>query len=262
MVANPPTYLGGNGCMKTFRTTGFAPRDTTDRCPLFLYFVGTRFVDTDTSAVFDSQAALKVTEAMARRGFVALSVEYDNGIADALSNKIDCLYGKGSNETLLTKACGMAEVDCERGIATWGHSQGALLAHIAASYDARVKAAWTTGYGGNDNPALPYSRLRVVNGEADTMNGAYATISKAAGFGASECRDDSGDHCLRSDGSGYIIVRKSACQTSSADHCWFDRRSCGDSAITLEPNWIDPKSSALFSLESNADWVAATVARP
>jgi hypothetical protein len=248
--------------MKAFRTIGFAPSDTAAKGPLFLYFVGTRFVDTDLSAVYDSQAALKVTEAMARRGFVAVSVEYDNGIADVASNKIDCLFGKGSNETLLTKACAMPEVDCSRGIATWGHSQGALLAHIAANFDTRVKAVWTTGYGGNDNPALPYSRLRVVNGEADTMNAAHATITKAAGFAPSECPDDSSDHCLRPDGSGFIVVRKSACVTSSADHCWFDRRSCVDSAITLEPHWFDASSTELFALESNADWLAATLVRP
>ena len=31
---------------------------------------------------------------------------------------------------------------------------------------------------------------------------------------------------------------------------------------TLEPNWIDPASTKPFALELNADWVAATIARP
>ncbi|HKP57947.1 MAG TPA: hypothetical protein VJV78_14540, partial [Polyangiales bacterium] len=261
-ISNPPTYLGGSGCMNPYRTTGFAPSDTNEPNPLFLYFVGTRFVDSDTSARFDSQAAAKVTEAMARRGFVALSVEYDNGIADVLNNKLDCLYGKNSTETLLGKACAMSGVDCSRGIATWGHSQGALLAHMAATFDARVKAVWTTGYGGIDNPTLPSSRLRVVNGEADAMNAAVATLNKTTGLSSGECPADGRDHCLRADGSGWVIVRKTACVTSMADHCWFDRRSCADSSITLEPNWIDAKSNTLFALEGNADWVAETVRRP
>jgi hypothetical protein len=144
----------------------------------------------------------------------------------------------------------------------WTSLAPLLVALAPATNEPRVKAVWTTSYGGSDNPALPYSRLRVVNGEADSMNAAVATINKAAGFTAGECPDDGRDHCLRADGSSWVIVRKSACVTSSADHCWFDRRSCADSAITLEPNWIDPQSAALFGLEANADWVATTVARP
>jgi hypothetical protein len=147
--------------------------DGDTRHPLFLYFVGTQFVSTDESARYDSQAALKIGDAMARRGFVSLSVEYDNQLA-AILNK----------------------------------------------------------------------------------------LNKASGMSASDCPDDGRDHCLRPDGSGWVVVRKSACVSSSADHCWFDRRSCIDSAITLEPNWIDPHSASLFALEANADWVAATVARP
>lgn len=255
-------YLGGSGCRAMYRTAGFVPSDSSASSPLFLYFVGTRFVDTDESAKFDSQAALKVTEAMAARGFVALSVEYDNGVADVLNNKLECLYGKSSPDSLLARACAFSGVDCGRGIATWGHSQGALLAHMAASFDPRVKAVWTTGYGGIDNPTLPASRFRVVNGEADRMNAAVATLNKTAGFSGAECPEDGRDHCLRTDGSGWVLVRKAACVTSTADHCWFDRRSCTDGAITLEPHWIDADSTAPFALAANADWVANTLARP
>ncbi|HEX2678133.1 MAG TPA: hypothetical protein VHM19_15870 [Polyangiales bacterium] len=79
---------------------------------------------------------------------------------------------------------------------------------------------------------------------------------------ATDCPDDGRSSCLRSDGSGWIRVDKSDCVTSSADHCWFDRTSCGDSAITPEASWIDPSSTKLFALEANADWVAQTVSRP
>jgi hypothetical protein len=120
---------------------------------------------------------------------------------------------------------------------------------------------WTTGYSGGSYP-LPNDRLRVVNGEADSMNGSWETIKSAAGYASGECPNNGGSECLRSDGSGFVIVRAADCVTSSADHCWFDRRSCGDGAITLEPNWTDPVSNEAFALETNADWVAETVARP
>ena len=57
-------------------------------------------------------------------------------------------------------------------------------------------------------------------------------------------------------------MRASDCVSSSADHCWFDKVSCLDSAPMLEPNWIDPASTKPFALERNADWVARTARRP
>ena len=72
------------------------------------------------------------------------------------------------------------------------------------------------------------------------------------------------DHCLREDGSGWVIVRRSELadpERSSADHCWFDRRSCKSDTIALEPTWIDPDSTRPYALEANADWVARTVKR-
>jgi hypothetical protein len=197
---------------------------------------------------------------MARRGFVALSVDYDNSLS-LDTTKASCLYASDNADSMLAIACALPEVDCALGIATWGHSQGAAIAHAAATFDARVRAVWTTGYSGGDSP-LPPERLRVVNGENDSMNSPVATLNKAAGLDASTCPDDGRSECLRDDGSGWILVRKSACQLNSADHCWFDKASCIANTISLEPAWIDPSSTAPFALEANADWIAATVARP
>jgi hypothetical protein len=255
-IASPPTYLGSNGtdatCTKPYRTAGHAPSDGAKH-PLFLYFVGTKFLPQDNGSDYDAQAPLAVTEAMARRGFVALSAEYDNGFS--LIDKTVCLYQ--ASDSLLQKACRLPNVDCALGIATWGHSQGALIAHLAANYDERVRAVWTTGYGGSDVAQLDKSRLRVVNGEADSMNAQLASLNKASGMSCT-----SGDTCLRSDGSGWLIVRKSACAVTAADHCWFDKKSCADNDETLEPNWVDADSTAPFALELNADWIARTLARP
>jgi hypothetical protein len=125
-----------------------------------------------------------------------------------------------------------------------------------------VRAAWTTGYGTSDTVGIAKQRLRVVNGEADTTNGTAAVLNQVAGFTDAECPDDGRSQCLRDDGSGWIIVRAKDVVTSSADHCWFDKTSCTDSAVMLEPNWIDPASTKAFALEINADWVARTARRP
>ena len=266
-----PEYMGslsnGAECATSYPTRGHAPVSTTGtRFPLFLYFVGTEFVAGDASAQHDSPAALAVTEAMARRGFVALSVGYDNDALAWLSdhqNQLACLFEGARDESLIARACALPNVDCDLGIATWGHSQGAYVAHCAHGREPRVRAVWATGYGGDGSTTLPMDRLRVVNGEADAGdNGTAGKLTMITGMTAEQCSDP--DQCLRADGSGWIIVRKSQLalpDVSSADHCWFDRQSCGASTIMLEPNWIDPASDKPFALESNADWVATTVRR-
>lgn len=268
-LASAPAYRGSlddsSDCSSPYATLGFEPVDAPGtRHPLFLYFVGTTFVAGDQSSQYDSQAARAATEAMARRGFVALSAQYDNGALAWLSdheNQLDCLFATSQPGSLLLAACNLPQVDCDLGIATWGHSQGAYVAVSAASYDPRVRAAWATGYGGDAAAGIAQNRLRVVNGEADTSNGTVAVLNPIAGFSPSECPDDGRNHCLRSDGSGWIIVQRKDVVLSSADHCWFDKKSCADDAETLEPNWIDSTSTKAFALEGNADWVAQTARR-
>jgi hypothetical protein len=163
---------------------------------------------------------------------------------------------------LIAAACALPNVDCELGIATWGHSQGGYVAAMAYNNEPRVRAAWATGYGGDGAATLPKDRLRVVNGENDTSNGMASTLNMITGLTPGECPDP--DQCLRDDGSGWIIVRQSQLampDSSSADHCWFDRPSCAVSTLTLEPNWVDPTSDKAFALERNADWLAQTTRR-
>jgi hypothetical protein len=270
-IAAAPTYLGtvdnGAECGREYATYGYEPDgDADERHPLFLYFSGTNFItDPETFRSDAAHAARAVTEAMARRGFVALAVEYDNSAVAWLSdhmNQLRCLFGVGEDGSVLARACALPNVDCDLGIAAWGHSQGGYIAHAAANLDARVRAVWTAGYGGNDQAVLPRDRLRVVNGEHDVTNAVVATLNHITGLSDAECPDDGRKQCLRDDGSGWIIVQAADCQVSTADHCWFDKVSCTDATVMLEPNWIDPGSEKPFALEPNADWVARTLARP
>lgn len=264
-----PTYMGSVSnsaqCSMSYPTLGHEPAGSAQSHPLFLYFVGTAFVATDPSAQYDSPAALAVTEAMARRGFVALSVRYDNDAVAWLSDhtgQLACLFDGARPASLIAAACALPNVDCDLGIATWGHSQGGYVAAMAYNLESRVRAVWATGYGGDPASTLPKDRLRVVNGEADTDNGTAAKLNMITGLSPAECSDS--DQCLRADGSGWIIVRAADLAmpaTSTADHCWFERQSCAASAIALEPNWIDHQSDKPFALERNADWVARTTRR-
>jgi hypothetical protein len=268
-LVSPPTYPGtvnnAGGCAHPYATHGFEPDDARTRHPLFLYFSGTNF--SSDEAAFREQtapAANVVTEAMARRGFVSLWVEYDNGAVAWLSDhgqQLECLF-KTATTNILAASCGMPGVDCDLGIAMWGHSQGAYVAISAHDADERVRAAWLAGYGGDAQSTMPKNRIRVENGENDTTNGQATTLNPIVGLTDAECPDDGTSKCFRADGSGWVIVRAKDCVTSTADHCWFDKKTCTDTPVILEANWIDPASTKPFALETNADWVAATVRRP
>jgi hypothetical protein len=270
-LAGPPSYLGSVDnsaeCSRSYPTVGFEPiAEPGERFPLFLYFVGTAFVP-DPSGTHEDPAALAVAEAMARRGFVALSVGYDNGAVAWLSDheaQLACLFAKDSPSSVLSVACALPQVDCDQGIATWGHSQGALVGVLAARIDDRVRAAWATGYGGDGRTTLSRNRLRVVNGEADFNNGTADTLNAITGLTPAECPAGAST-CLRADGSGWIIVRKAELAdpaSSSADHCWFAKRACLDSTVVLEPSWTDRASTRPYALELNADWLARTARTP
>src|SRR5262249_17048742 len=151
-------------------------------------------------------------------------------------NQLECMFGPSNPQSAFAAACAMPQVDCNLGIATWGHSQGAYVGNRAGNYDPRLRAAWLTGYGGDPPATLAKNRLRVVNGQNDPTNGTVPVVNQVAGFTAAECPDDGRSACFRLDGSGWIIVRPADCQTSTADHCWFDKVTCSAAVTTLEPN--------------------------
>ncbi|NEW40081.1 hypothetical protein GV792_16250 [Nocardia cyriacigeorgica] len=266
-IAAPPAYAGtvdnSADCRREYQTRGFEPADGR-RHPLFLYFVGTNFgKDPETDLRDNIPAANAVTEAMARRGFVALMVDYDNtvlALASDHGNQTRCLFAPHEPRSLLRTACALDTVDCDLGIATWGHSQGGAVSHLAPNHDRRVRAVWTTGYGGDMPSVLPVNRLRVLAGENEN-NGKPEVLNKAAGFTPQECPDDGRSHCLRADGSGWIIVRKADVATT-ADHCWFYRHTCWAAETFLEPSWTDRGSTKPYAIEPNADWVAEVVRSP
>lgn len=256
-IASPPQYSGTVDnkapCDRVYDTVGYEPTDDVKH-PLFLYFVGTNFGE-DPSTNIDGAGPLWVTDAMAQRGFVALSVGYDNGSGAWLSdhkNQLACMFESGREESLISKACALPNVDCDLGITTWGHSQGGLVAAVAHNLEPRVRAAWTVGYGGDGTPDIEKGRLRIVNGEGDGSNGTRAGLNKIFGTNCDA------DFCELEGGGGWRIVRKGNLVTvdglkPSADHCWFDRRMCSDRRTLLDPAWIG--GEAEFSISKSADWL-------
>jgi hypothetical protein len=264
----PPSYQGtltGANCgSQQYPTKGFRPTNVANgkKYPLFLYFVGT-ITGSGAEDGYDSDAPNAVTEAMAQREYVALSVKYDAGLDVApnqILTKAACLFDPNRADSLIATACASPYVNCELGVVTWGHSQGGVLAALAASYDARVRAAWTTGVGQTPESRpytitlnLPSSRLRIVNGENDTGSNNRAALNEITG---KNCQ--TGLNCLdpADNNAGWYLVAANQLQQNPADHCWFFRDNglfpCSG-PVSLEPNWEN--GSLPFSLSSNADWL-------
>lgn len=270
-VANYPEYFGSSGsdplCWENRASgTGFEP-DAAGRYPLFLYFVG-------TGDQYTSPVAKEVTRVMATRGYVAVSVNYENTLdfaAPSIARKAGCIFDPARADSLTGVLCSRVNVDCSRGIVTWGHSQGAAMAWGGGDYDSRVRAAWLTGYGqGFGSRAwtlthtLPRDRVRIVNGVLDgdappsnpehpnhipTLN---ELTGRACAAGTANCLNGP-------NGSGWYLVQD-ADVLNRPDHCWFavDGFQCIGS-YRLEPSWIPP-SEAVWSINANTAWLTLLTA--
>lgn len=272
-IQNPPTYQGTlkgeAACSTTYHTTGFEPVDPSApnaKYPLFLYFSGTSFDVNDNGSNYTTIAGQAVASAMAARGFVAVSVEYDNRFTSlfdnsysptGFQNKLACMFGSSNSANLTAALCARSNVNCAAGIATWGHSQGAMIALTSSNYEKRVNAAFAMGYipfSGMPAPILPYNRIRLITAENDTGNNNTSTMSSVVGVSSQDCPGQT-DQCLRADGSGWVLVRQAQLSQNQADHCWFDKTSCSANYESLEPNWT-PGNAYVFSLSANANWLA------
>jgi hypothetical protein len=248
---------------KTRDGTGHEPTSP-GRHPLFVYLTG-------TTLPYDAGEALKITEEMAKRGFVAVSLAYDNGAyayCNGMQQKAHCIFGEDKTQSALSQLCKRANVDCAAGIAVSGFSQGANLASLAKNFDARVGAAYLLGHGhraGNfmdvtacmedKVTAFGAGEVRSVNGEGDGFFGQNAAGVKAqlAVVLGVQCNEDS---CLAADGSGFAMVHDADVKDGKADHCYFFHGANGRCAgyTGFDPAW--EKGSAAWALGPSLDWLA------
>jgi hypothetical protein len=245
---------------------GHAP-SAPGRYPLFVYLTG-------TTMRVDGPEAMALTRAMAERGFVALSVGYENGAyayCTGMQQKARCLFGPPESASALSALCARPDVDCDRGIVVSGFSQGANLGSLAKDLEPRVRGAYLLGHGHraanfmdvsacmeHDKTALAPSELRSVNGEHDGYFGevparVQAQLERVTGAHCSEAT------CLDAQGAGYVMVRDGELADRTADHCYFFHSADGRCAKLegLDPVW--EKGSAPWSMGPSLDWLAARV---
>ena len=82
------------------------------RYPLFVYMTGTLMK-------FNGLEAQTITREMAKRGFVAATVQYDNKVypyCSGIMSKAKCVFDTSSPESALSKLCTRSNVDCDQGV--------------------------------------------------------------------------------------------------------------------------------------------------
>ena len=251
-------YYGSFGdtgwCIADLGIHGYAPT-TPGKHPVFIYTVG-------TFGQYDGAEPDTIVREMARRGFIAASIEYPNGLGwscDQLRNKANCAYNPWSGASAVGRLCGRADADCWKGIVVGGMSQGSMMALLAKNYDWRVNGAWLMGATDalglfsscldNGLRLMPGDHVRAVNGERDTFANQLTLELLTGNFCAAGEQS-----CLRPNGSGWYMVRDSQVQDGDADHCYYNVGGCSNQP-TFDVGWAPP-ASAPWSLNQNLDWLA------
>lgn len=254
---------------RTHPALAFEP-EAKGRHPLFVYLTGTRMRH-------DGPEARKLGEEMARRGFVAVSIAYENrayAYCSSMRAKAQCLFGKSGSLSALSKLCQRENVDCERGVVVAGFSQGANLSALARNYEPRVVGALLLGHGHRAarfmdttpcqaaaSTVLEPGQTRSITGEADgffgdTLEGVRKQLEVVSGRSCPGAVD-----CLQPDGSGWYIVRNTQVRDGGADHCFFFDHADGYCAKFkgLDANWSEGKEP--WSLAPSLDWLASKTKR-
>jgi len=187
-----------------------------------------------------------MVKGMAKRGFVAVNIEYDNmgypgnncsDFNEKAEIIIHCI------KQICEDPSNPHRVDCSKGVATYGYSQGGQLARLVSNYYDKVSAmlAFSATIATHSNSTadeqkqclkvvLPQNKQRFIIGEKDDhfggtgrrASGVPATVIGMAryvsGYDRKDCASEY--NCIQSDGSGYFVATSKDTLISPMDHIW------------------------------------------
>jgi hypothetical protein len=269
-----------SSCARNYNAQVTVPGEGRGGYPLFIYLHGANASLNE----FTTRAPSAVTKAMAQRGFVAASAQYDSSLAAFWTNRknvMNCLFSSAVPEGLLTKLCALDHVDCNQGIVLWGHSFGAMLTLAAYNVEPRVRGVWATGVNTLTDPSgvtsrLSTSRIRIVNGMSDTVpiiggllvanNNSVSKLNSVLGLAPAKDCPGQANQCLRPDGSGWMLVQTADMSPAFApvkpDHCWFESKGCNSPGYySYDDYFFDAKDASgnyasRIAIGRQADWLA------
>lgn len=254
--------------------TGFEP-SAPGKYPVFVYTVGTWFGK--NGGGYDAPASILQVREMARRGFVAVSVAYENGdvpfSCDAVDKKALCVFADVPSSAMRA-ICSRPSAACEKGVVVAGESQGAMLALRSQNHYVAdgIKGVWGRSVvdaaeiglrdcmstGGTGTRRLPNARLWATNGADDTTPGTdLGTLQRVTGWPEDGVTHRDAD----AEKGGYFQVQTSDLQpghTNGADHDFHFYPDIKTKPADFDDNWAPP-STTPWSLNARLDWLSSLV---
>jgi hypothetical protein len=265
------SYKGGStaSCGTTYSIRGAEP-SASGKYPVYVHIGG-------TGESYTSVWAMGAVNAMAAKGFVAASIEYDNGsfgTCSTIGQRSKCIFDASKATSAIQTLCSRAKADCSKGIVTGGLSQGSIISVLSKNYDSRIRASMGQGSGStytaaynlqscmaNGNHAQPGNRLRIINGERDMFVGGTEAIARSQGELVTGIKcSGSPTQCLQSNGSGWIVVKDYQVNDLYADHCFMGLGTYGAQCtglLALDTNY--QYGSAAWALPATTEWLRSFV---
>jgi len=266
------TYSGGStaSCGTTYSISGQEP-SASGKYPVFVYIGG-------TGESYTSNWANAAVSAAAAKGFVAASIQYDNGsfgTCSTIGQRAKCIFDASKATSAIQKLCSRAKADCSKGIVTGGLSQGSIISVLSKDHDARVQASMGQGTGttytaaynlascmANGKHAQPGSRLRIINGERDMfVGGTVATARNSAVTVTGISCSSTSTSCFQSNGAGWYVVQNTEVADLYADHCFMGYGG-NDYIAQCSGALVDPyyqNGSGAWALPATITWLKGFV---
>ncbi|MBX3625357.1 MAG: hypothetical protein KF892_10125 [Rhizobacter sp.] len=266
------TYKGGStsSCGTTFSISGKEPT-ASGKYPVYIHIGG-------TGEPYNGAWASAAVDAMAAKGFVAATVEYDNGsfgTCTTISTRAKCIFNGANANSAIAKLCARAKADCSKGVVTGGLSQGSIISVLSRNFDSRIRASMGQGTGSTYTVAYnlascmadgkhtqPGDRLRIINGERDMFVGGTESIarSQAELVTGLKCSGLSPTECFRSNGSGWAVVKDYQVNDLYADHCFMGLGTYGAQCtgiLAVDTNYR--YGSGAWALPATTNWLKSFV---
>lgn len=252
------SYMGAHGrarldsehestCENAHSLVGFAPCDSQTH-PVVIYVPG-------TVQPHDHAFILQLLEALAHQGYAAFSLDYANlwpaHGCNRYRARARCMFDPKLESSAWSTLCALPQADCDRGLAVFGHSQGGLIAILAADFAPQVR--WVHAMGVTAHPPavlkdldcvlpknrrLPAEQLLVACGDCDIFfDGTRLNSCTARSPGVSQglenltgmrCASQQGCIGLNDSGTrfGWIKIPGSKLRDKEADHCYMFHQGC------------------------------------
>lgn len=252
---------------KALSINGYEP-SAAGTYPVFVYVTGTKLSPWSG----DDQL---ITQEMAQRGFVAVSIDYTTRMlypanCAGLTTAVTQVFSASDPLSAVNVVDSRAKADITKGLVVMGFSQGANVASLSKNFNASVAGAVLIGNGytswgascyGDGYTALTGSQSRSLIGATDSayvFNGGpggnidqnrivmETTSGMSCGPSATSCTD--------AGGGGWYLVQAFETAAGKDGHCFhYGNSACG--GMPMDSAFVS--GSHYWSLEPSLDWLAA-----